>query len=128
MKQTFRWFGENDPVTLAHISQTGAKGVVTALHHISNGEIWEIDEIEKVKKNIESHDLEWTFIESIPIHENIKLRKDYYQLRIDNYKQSLKNVAACGVKNICYNFMPVLDWTRTHLFWPFKKWKYCTSF
>ncbi|MBG7611613.1 mannonate dehydratase [Polaribacter sp. BAL334] len=117
MKETFRWFGSSDSVTLADIKQTGAKGVVTALHHISNGEIWEIQEIQKVKNTIENAGLKWSFIESIPIHENIKLRQGDYLQRIENYKQSLKNIAHCGIKNVCYNFMPVLDWTRTHLFW-----------
>ncbi|WP_243473827.1 mannonate dehydratase [Winogradskyella sp. MH6] len=117
MTENFRWFGKSDAVTLSDIRQSGATGVVTALHHIPNGEIWPIEDIQATKNEILNAKLEWSFIESIPIHENIKLRQGDYAKRIENYKQSLFNVAKCGVKNVCYNFMPVLDWTRTHLFW-----------
>ena len=117
MTETFRWFGKTDAVTLSDIRQSGATGVVTALHHIPNGEIWPIKAIEATKNTILNEGLEWSFIESIPIHENIKLRQGDYTKRIENYKQSLINIAKCDVKNVCYNFMPVLDWTRTHLFW-----------
>lgn len=117
MRETFRWFGPSDTVSLSDIKQSGATGIVTALHHVPNGAIWSIKDILTVKNQIEKAGLEWVFIESIPIHENIKLRQGDYLQRIENYKQSLKNIAQCGIKNLCYNFMPVLDWTRTQLFW-----------
>jgi mannonate dehydratase len=118
MKQTWRWFGPDDPVTLAHARQAGADGIVTALHHLNDGRAWPADEIAARKAEIEAAGMNWDVVESVIVHEDIKTRTGDFRALIDNYKASLRALGAAGVSTVCYNFMAITDWTRTDLDWP----------
>ena len=115
MQETWRWFGSDDTVTLTQIVQAGATGVVTALDHIPTGEVWPEADIAERKRLLSEHGLEWSVVESVPVHQDIKLRSGDYERLIENYRMTLRHLGSQGVRCVCYNFMPVVDWTRTNL-------------
>ncbi|MGE0240612.1 MAG: mannonate dehydratase, partial [Parvibaculaceae bacterium] len=118
MKQTWRWFGPDDPVKLAHVRQAGATGIVSALHHLNDGRAWPADELSRRRAEIEVAGLRWDVVESVIVHEDIKTRSGRWRELVDNYKASVRAVAAAGISTICYNFMAITDWTRTDLDFP----------
>ena len=128
MKETWRWFGPQDPISLAQVKQAGATGIVTALHHMYRGEAWPAAEVMKRKATIEAAGLVWSVVESIPVHNSIKLRSGDFRVYIDAWKDSLRAVAQAGVQVVCYNFMPVVDWTRTDLKWALPSTGYALRF
>ena len=115
MEKTWRWFGKKDKITLPMLRQIGVKGIVTALHDVPNGEIWTMEAINDLKSYIESYGLRWSVVESLPVCEAIKYAGAEREQLIENYKVSLANLGKCSIKTVCYNFMPVIDWIRTHL-------------
>ncbi|WP_217614735.1 mannonate dehydratase [Cellulomonas sp. GbtcB1] len=118
MEHTWRWFGDRDPITLAQVRQTGATGVVTALHDVPNGEVWPVEAIEARRAQIEAAGLVWSVVESVPVHEDVKRGGPLRDRAVAAYQQTIRNLAACGIDLVCYNFMPVLDWSRTDLGYP----------
>lgn len=128
MQETWRWFGPDDPVTLAHVKQAGAGGVVTALHHLNQGGAWPAEEVERRQREIAAAGLVWSVVESINVAEDIKTRSGAWHARIADYKQSIRTVARAGIRTICYNFMAVTDWTRTELAWPLASGGYALRF
>ena len=115
MEKTWRWFGKKDKITLPMLRQIGVEGIVTALHDVPNGEIWTVEAINDLKSYIESYGLRWSVVESLPVCEAIKYAGAEREQLIENYKVSLANLGKCGIKTVCYNFMPVIDWIRTDL-------------
>lgn len=128
LKEGFRWYGDNDPVPLTFIRQSGATDVFASLHHIPYGELWTVEEIEKHKAKIAAYGLEWSVVESLPVTEDMKLRSGDFRRHTENYKQSLRNLAKCGITKIVYNFMPVLDWIRTDLHYKLPDGSQCLRF
>ncbi|UVR72529.1 mannonate dehydratase [Bacteroides xylanisolvens] len=120
MEKTWRWFGKKDKITLPMLRQIGVEGIVTALHEVPNGEIWTVEAINDLKSYIESYGLRWSVVESLPVCEAIKYAGTEHEQLIENYKVSLANLGKCGVKTVCYNFMPVIDWIRTDLQYPWR--------